>query len=212
MRSSATAPDAVSEALAAVRREWFLPPAQQRFAGLDQPLPIGHDQTNSQPTTVRHCLEHLDVRPGQRVLDVGCGSAWTTALLAHLVGREGDVTGVEVVPELVAFGRANLAPLGLDPEHVRVEQALPDTLGWPPRAPYDRVLVSAEADELPGALVDQLADDGVLVVPIAGRLTRVALDADRRPDVRRLGRYRFVPLRSPAADPGRRAPPPWRSR
>jgi protein-L-isoaspartate(D-aspartate) O-methyltransferase len=195
-----------------VRREWFLPRSQQPFASLDQPLPIGHDQTNSQPTTVRHCLEHLDVRPGQRVLDVGCGSAWTTALLAYLVGPGGDVTGVEVVPELVEFGRANLAPLGLDPEHVRVEQALPDALGWPARAPYDRVLVSAEASQLPGTLVAQLADDGVLVAPIAGRLTRVTLGPGRLPEVRRLGRYRFVPLRSPASGPEHPAPPPWRSR
>ncbi|RYU15593.1 protein-L-isoaspartate O-methyltransferase family protein [Nocardioides iriomotensis] len=195
-----------------MRREWFLPPGQRPFAGLDQPLPIGHDQTNSQPTTVRHCLEHLDVRPGQRVLDVGCGSAWTTALLAHLVGPDGDVTGVEVVPELVAFGRANLEPLGLDPDHVRVEQALPDALGWPARAPYDRVLVSAEASELPDALVAQLADDGVLVVPVAGRLTVATLGPDRRVEVRRLGRYRFVPLRPPVPGPKHRAPPPWRSR
>jgi protein-L-isoaspartate(D-aspartate) O-methyltransferase len=151
------------------------------------------------------------VRPGQRVLDVGCGSAWTTALLARLVGPDGDVTGVEVVPELVAFGRANLAPLDLDPSRVRVEQALPEALGWPARAPYDRVLVSAEADELPEALVDQLADDGVLVAPVAGRLVRLALGPDRHPEVRRLGRYRFVPLRSPASDQ-HHGPPPWRSR
>jgi protein-L-isoaspartate(D-aspartate) O-methyltransferase len=146
---------------------------------------------------VRHCLEHLDVQPGQRVLDVGCGSAWTTALLAHLVGPEGDVTGVEVVPELVEFGRSNLAPLGLDPEHVRVERALPDVLGWPARAPYDRILVSAEAREVPAALVAQLADDGRMVAPVAGSLCVVTLDPGREVRVRRLGRYRFVPLRTP---------------
>ena len=180
-----------------MRREWFLPPGQRRFAGLDQPLPIGYDQTNSQPTPVRHCLEHLDVQPGQRVLDVGCGSAWTTALLAHLVGPEGDVTGVEVVPELVEFGRSNLARLDLDPERVRVEQALPDVLGWPARAPYDRILVSAEAHEVPEALVDQLADDGRMVAPVAGYLCVVTLGPGREVQVRRLGRYRFVPLRTP---------------
>ena len=160
-------------------------------------MPIGYDQTNSQPTTVRHCLEHLDVQPGQRVLDVGCGSAWTTALLAHLVGPEGDVTGVEVVPELVEFGRSNLARLDLDPERVRVEQALPDVLGWPARAPYDRILVSAEAHEVPEALVDQLADDGRMVAPVAGYLCVVTLGPGREVRVRRLGRYRFVPLRTP---------------
>ena len=148
-------------------------------------MPIGYDQTNSQPTTVRHCLEHLDVQPGQRVLDVGCGSAWTTALLAHLVGPEGDVTGVEVVPELVEFGRSNLARLD------------PHALGWPARAPYDRILVSAEAHEVPEALVDQLADDGRMVAPVAGYLCVVTLGPGREVQVRRLGRYRFVPLRTP---------------
>jgi protein-L-isoaspartate(D-aspartate) O-methyltransferase len=191
----------VSEALAVVRREWFLPPQQRRLAALDQPLPIGYDQTNSQPTTVRHCLQHLDVRPGQRVLDVGCGSAWTTALLAHLVGPEGDVTGVEVVPELVEFGRSNLAPLDLDPERVRVEEALPDVLGWPARAPYDRILVSAEAHEVPTELVDQLADEGRMVAPVGGHLCVLTLGRERAVDVRRVGRYRFVPLRTPR--PGR---------
>ena len=75
----------LDRAFAAAPRTWFLPRAETRFAALDRPLPIGHGQTNSQPTTVRHLLGHLDVRPGQRVLDVGCGSGWTTALLAQLV-------------------------------------------------------------------------------------------------------------------------------
>jgi protein-L-isoaspartate(D-aspartate) O-methyltransferase len=174
------------------------------LAALDQPLPIGHGQTNSQPTTVRHCLEHLDVRPGQRVLDVGCGSAWTTALLAHLVGPTGDVTGVEVVPELVEFGRANLAPLEVG--WARIEQARPDVTGWPARAPYHRILVSAEADDVPDDLVAQLdPTTGVMVLPVSGRLTVVRMDptSDNGVRVRRLGHYRFVPLRRPEdAPPG----------
>ncbi len=91
---STTPRDVLDQAFAAAPRAQFLPESEKRFAGLDRPLPIGHGQTNSQPTTVRHLLQHLDVRPGQRVLDVGCGSGWTTALLAHLVGPQGSVTGV----------------------------------------------------------------------------------------------------------------------
>jgi len=181
-------------AFAAVRRTDFLPPKQHRFAGNDTALPIGHGQTNSQPSTVRAMLDLLDVRAGQRVLDVGCGSAWTTALLGHLVGPEGEVVGVEIVPALVAWGRENLAGYGM--AHTRVEQALEDALGWPAAAPYDRVLVSAEATQLPVELVEQLAEGGVLVVPVAGRMTVVRRTGEG-PQVSEAGWYSFVPLHEP---------------
>jgi len=195
-----TTPDAELErAFAAAPREGFLPPAEVRFAGLDRPLPIGHGQTNSQPTTVRHLLRHLDVRPGQRVLDVGCGSGWTTALLAQLVGPEGEVVGVEIVPGLVTFGRSNLERTGVT--GARIEPAAPDALGHPAEAPYDRILVSAEAQELPQALVGQLAEDGVLVVPVAGRLAVVRRSGPHaEPEVRLVGHYAFVPLLEPGDD------------
>jgi protein-L-isoaspartate(D-aspartate) O-methyltransferase len=187
---------ALDAAFAAAPRAWFLPPAERRFAELDRPLPIGHGQTNSQPTTVRHLLEHLDVRPGQRVLDVGCGSGWTTALLAHLVAPGGAVVGVEIVPELVELGRANLG--GADVANARIEAADPGVLGHPAGAPYDRILVSAEAREVPASLVEQLGEDGVLVVPVAGRLAVVRRSGPHaEPDVHWVGHYAFVPLLEP---------------
>jgi protein-L-isoaspartate(D-aspartate) O-methyltransferase len=157
-------------------------------------LPIGHGQTNSQPTTVRHLLQWLDVTAGQRVLDVGSGSGWTTALLGHLVGPEGSVTGVEAVPDLVDFGRANLAAYPMP--WVRIEPADPHVLGLPDEGPFDRILVSAESDTLPPTLVGQLAPGGVMVVPVAGRLNVVRRpeDPDAEPEVARHGYYRFVPL------------------
>ena len=193
----ATTPaDALDRAFAAAPRAGFLPSSETRFAGLDRPLPIGHGQTNSQPTTVRHLLHHLDVRPGQRVLDVGCGSGWTTALLAHLVGPDGAVVGVEIVPELVDFGQSNLARTGTPT--ARIEAADPEVLGHPEAAPYDRILVSAEAQEVPAALVDQLGVDGVLVVPVDGRLAVVRRSGPHaEPEVRLVGHYAFVPLLEP---------------
>ena len=186
-----TPKDALDAAFAAAPRERFLPEDQRRFAALDRPVPIGWRQTNSQPTTVRAMLSLLDVRPGQDVLDVGCGSGWTTGLLAHLVGRSGTVVGVEIVPELVAFGRANLAPLGL--AQARIEPALDDVLGLPDEAPYDRILVSAEALSLPTTLVEQLREGGVLVVPVNGWMHEVRRTRDK-PEVARRGSYSFVPL------------------
>jgi protein-L-isoaspartate(D-aspartate) O-methyltransferase len=187
--------DAVAEAFTALGRERFLPASEQGQAGYDGPLPIGFGQTNSQPRTVEDMLRLLDVRPGQRVLDVGSGSGWTTALLGRLVGRIGSVVGVERVPELVVFGAANL--VSTDQPWTRIEQALDGTLGWPEEAPYDRILVSAEATALPRALVEQLvASDespGRLVIPVAGEMVLVERSAASE-RVTRHGRYRFVPL------------------
>jgi protein-L-isoaspartate(D-aspartate) O-methyltransferase len=179
----------------AVPRTGFLPPDQRAHARDDAPLSIGHGQTNSQPTTVRRMLELLDVRPGDHVLDVGAGSAWTTALLARLTGPTGRVTGVERVPDLVTFGAANLAATGMPWAHV--ELAVPGALGWAADGPYQRILVSAQASTLPTELVDQLAPDGVLVIPVAGRMQRVRA-RDGGPAVEKHGWYRFVPL---VADP-----------
>jgi len=188
----------ILDAFAAAPRERFLPHGEVRFAGLDRPLEIGHGQTNSQPTTVRHLLELMEAEPGDRVLDVGCGSGWTTALLAQLVGRKGEVVGVEIVPDLVAFGRANLA--GLHLPWARIEQARDDVLGRPEDGPFDRILVSAEANGVPDALVEQLREGGLMVVPVRGRLWTVRRPAGwpgTKADVVRHGHYAFVPLLEP---------------
>lgn len=183
--------DRVDAAFAAVPREWFLPASQRRRASYDGPIEIGHGQTNSQPRTVENMLRLLEVRPGDRVLDVGSGSGWTTGLLAHLTGPDGSVLGLEVVPELVATGRRNLSHG--DWPWARIEQARPGEYGDPSGAPYDRILVSAQARHLPSTLVDQLSPTGRLVVPVAGEMLLVE-KTDGRPTISRHGYYRFVPL------------------
>ena len=182
--------DRISAAFAAHPREAFLRAGERARAAHDGPLSIGHGQTNSQPRTVADMLRLLDVRGGQRVLDVGAGSGWTTALLAHLVGPTGEVVGVELEPDLVVFGSANLA--ANDQPWATLTQAATDVLGAPSRAPYDRILVSAEPATLPAALVAQLADDGVMVIPVAGTMLRVTNPGGV---VTEHGDYRFVPLR-----------------
>ena len=182
--------DPIRAAFDATPRRDFLPRGVRRRAGYDGPLAIAAGQTSSQPRTVEDMLRLLDVRPGQRVLDVGSGSGWTTALLAHLVGPTGSVLGVELEPELVAFGSANLART--DRPWASIRQATPGVLGDPEGAAYDRVLVSAMADALPEPLVDQLVDDGVLVIPAGGVMLRVV---NPGPVVTEHGYYRFVPLR-----------------
>ena len=136
-------------------------------------------------------LTLLDARPGQQVLDVGAGSGWTTALLGHLVGPEGRVRGVEVVPELADWGAANVRATGQT--WATVEPAVPHVLGLPAHAPYDRVLVSAEPRQLPHELVDQVADGGRMVIPVAGEMLLVVREGSEV-EVTRHGHYRFVPL------------------
>lgn len=184
--------DAVERAFAALPREGFLPADERGRAAFDGPIPIGHGQTNSQPRTVAAMLRLLDVRPGHRVLDVGSGSAWSTALLGHLTGPTGTVVGLELEPELATWGAANLERARMP--WASVARATPGVLGTPGEPPYDRILVSAEARRLPDALVEQLADDGRLVVPVRGVMTLVVRSG---PDVQTSahGHYRFVPLR-----------------
>jgi len=184
--------DRIADAFSAAPRRLFLPRGARWRAAIDAPILIGHGQTNSQPRTVVAMLRLLEVRPGDRVLDVGSGSGWTTALLAHLTGPGGEVVGVEIEPELVTFGAANLARAAAPWASIRLAE--PGVLGRPDRAPYDRILVSAMATELPDELVDQLAADGRMVVPVAGRMLLVHRTGEGI-EVTTHGEYRFVPLR-----------------
>jgi protein-L-isoaspartate(D-aspartate) O-methyltransferase len=187
--------DAVEAAIAATPRVNHLPRGQQQYADLDRALPIGYGQTNSQPTTVRAMLRALRVGPGMRVLDVGSGSGWTTVLLARLVGEQGRVIGVERIPELVVDGAQ--AVQAADVPWASVRQASAHVLGLPEEAPFDRILVSAQSHAVPHQLVQQLTEDGLMVVPVDGQLLRV----DARGREEQLGSYVFVPLVTADDDP-----------
>lgn len=192
-RSVAAAERRLDDAFAALPRAQFLPEDQRPYAAQDRPLPIGEGQTSSQPSTVRAMLALLDVRPGQRVLDVGAGSGWTTALLARLVGPTGRVVGVELEARLAEWGAQNLARAGMP--WASLEPATEGVLGRPDLAPFDRILVSAMASRLPEELVEQVARPGRMVVPVAGTMLLVVRDDAGQVTVHRHGAYSFVPLR-----------------
>ena len=154
-----------------IDRKDFVPEEEKDFAYEDHALPIGFGQTISQPTTVAFALELLDPRKGDKVLDVGSGSGWTTALLASAVGKEGVVYGVELIPELVEFGKSNLTKYNF--KNAQICKAKEGELGLKEYAPYDRILVSAEADKIPEELLAQLKDGGIMVIPVNRSLVRL---------------------------------------
>lgn len=158
----------VVEALLKVPRELFVWPGMESEAYLDIPLPLGNTgQTISAPHMVAIMLEELKVKRGMKVLEIGTGSGYNAALLAELVGPEGEVVTVERLPELVEFARRNIEKAGYSS---RVKIILGDgTLGYPPRSTdptYDRIIVTAAAPKVPKYLVYQLKDEGILLIPI----------------------------------------------
>lgn len=153
----------VDEAFAHAPRAHFLPEAYQTIAQVNSPVPIGFDQTNSQPSTVYKMIKWLEPHPGHHVLDIGSGSGWTSAILSYLVGQKGFVHAVERIPALLEFGQANCQKLGIP--NISFHRA-GSTLGYSKKAPYDRILVSASAKELPKELIDQLTIGGKMIIPI----------------------------------------------
>jgi len=181
---------AIVHAFREMRREYFLPADEVQWAAADQPLPIGYGQTNSQPYTVAFMLELLHPMDGQSVLDVGCGSGWTPALLSSIVGAGGGVTGTECIRELADWARANIDKLGIGNAQILYT---PTTLGCPDKAPFDRILVSAAAQDLPGELVEQLAEGGRMVIPVRHSIFEVEKTA-RGVRSEEYPGFAFVPL------------------
>lgn len=156
----------------------------------DYPLQIGYGQTISQPTTVALMLEMLSARKGQKILDIGSGSGWTTALLSFIVGDKGYVSGLERVEELVGFGKKNLEKYGI--YNAEIIQA-GDELGIPDEK-FDRILVSAAAEKFPLELLEQLKVGGKLVVPVGNSIYEVTKDENGEYDSIEHYGFTFVPL------------------
>jgi protein-L-isoaspartate(D-aspartate) O-methyltransferase len=176
-------------AMRRVPRHEFVPEHLARQAYDDWPLPIGHDVTISQPYIVAFMTQALRLRPGDRVLEVGTGSGYAAAVLAEMVE---DVTTIECIEPLAELARTRLARYG-----ARVLVVTGDgSLGYAPRAPYDAIVVTAAAPEIPEPLLDQLAPGGRLVIPVGRgveqlvRVTRTEHGDERE----ELLPVRFVPL------------------
>ena len=181
---------ALKAAFLATDRQHFVPPAFKKQAYADHPLAIGEGQTISQPSTVAVMLEALKVEKGHAVLDIGCGSGWTSALLGQLVGQEGSVTGLERRMKLLIQGRKNLSHFKLP--HVQLYLAH-DRLGYPENR-FDRILVSASAPSFPEQLLNQLKPEGILVIPVQSDILICKKDKDENMRQESLSGFSFVPL------------------
>jgi protein-L-isoaspartate(D-aspartate) O-methyltransferase len=152
----------VLAAMAKVPREEFVPEYLRAASYADQPLPIGYDQTISQPFIVAFMTEQLRPRPTDRVLEIGTGSGYQAAILAELVA---EVYSIEIIEPLARTAEATLQRLGYKNVHVKVGDGYK---GWPEHAPFDIVIVTCAPDHVPPALADQLKEGGRMIIPVGG--------------------------------------------
>jgi protein-L-isoaspartate(D-aspartate) O-methyltransferase len=181
----------VLKVMGQIPREEFVPSFLRAFAYDDRPLPIGYEQTISQPCIVALMTAALRLQGPERVLEIGTGSGYQTAVLANLCA---EVYSIERIPELGLRAELTLARLGIDNVHLRVANG---TAGWPEEAPFDAVLVTAGAASLPPAYREQILPGGRLVIPLGPQGAQVLHRFTRRDDDwedENLGNVAFVPL------------------
>jgi len=189
----------VLEAFAETPREKFIPENWQHDAYSDCPVPIGYGQTISQPYVVALMVQELAVSSGQRVLDVGAGSGYQTAILSRLAGH---VYAIERVEALTERATAVLAALNCHNVMLRTGDG---SLGWPEEAPFDRIICGAASPDVPQPWIDQLAEAGRIVLPVGGADVQTLMVIDKRGNEiarRRLCDVRFVKLIGQAGWPG----------
>lgn len=181
---------AVLAAMRKVPRHRFVRPGAENLAYEDHPLPIGLEQTISQPYIVAYMTEAAGISPGDKVLEIGTGSGYQAAILGE-VAR--DVYTIEIIPELAERARGILAELGYANVHVKAGNGY---LGWPEHAPFDAIVVTAAPEEVPQALVDQLAVGGRMVIPVGSANQDMMIIERTKSGVveRRTIPVRFVPM------------------
>jgi protein-L-isoaspartate(D-aspartate) O-methyltransferase len=182
--------EAVLQAMARVPRHLFVPESLRPYAYEDRPLPIGRGQTISQPYIVGYMTDALQLEPAHRVLEIGTGSGYQAAVLADIATH---VYSIEIVPELAEGARRALTDAGYRNVDVRTGNGY---LGWPDRAPFDRIIVTAAPPTIPTALVDQLAVGGIMVVPVGTDYQEIVVISRTAQGVteKRTIPVRFVPM------------------
>lgn len=186
----------VKEAMLKVPREEFMPPENSSYAYLDRPFPIGKGQTISAPHMVAIIAEKLDLTEGMNILEIGTGFGYNAAVVAEIVGKEGHVYTIERIPALVEKSKENLNKTGYSDRVTVIEGD--GTIGYPDKAPYDRVYGTASAPKIPEPLKEQLKIGGKLIIPMGSdyyqelvSVIRISSDEYR---THNLGGVVFVPM------------------
>ena len=188
----------VLAAMAKVPREEFVAPESRTASYEDGPLPIGYGQTISQPYIVAFMTEQLRPKPNDRVLEVGTGSGYQAAILAELVS---EVYSIEIVEPLAKNAEATLQRLGYKNVHLKIGDGYK---GWPEKGPFDAIIVTCAPDKVPQPLVDQLKDDGRMVIPVGDRFAQQLYLLEKKNGQLKQSAtlpVRFVPMTSEAAEP-----------
>ena len=184
----------IIEAFQKVKRKDFLPEDLKDLAELNEALPIDYGQTISQPLVVAFIIEELQPQKGEKILDVGSGSGWTTALLAEIVGEQGKVIAMEIVPPLVEFGKKNVEKYNFIKKGI-VEFILGDgSKGYEKEAPYDKILASASAIKIPQAWKEQIKIGGKIVAPVANSIMVLTKTVEQKFEEKEYPGFLFVPL------------------
>lgn len=190
LRSEGIQNQGVLGALAKVPRHRFVPDSYRHLAYQNRPLPIGKDQTISQPFIVGYMTEAAEIAPGEKVLEIGTGSGYQAAVLAELAK---EVYTIEIIPELAESARTLLRELGYKNVQVKTGNGYG---GWAEHAPFDAIVVTAAPDEVPKALVEQLAVRGKMVIPVGTSFQRMIILTKTESGVveRRTIPVAFVPM------------------
>jgi len=184
----------IIEAFSQIKREDFVLEEEKERAYINNALSINYNQTISQPLVVALMIELLNPQPGEKILDVGSGSGWTTALLAYLVKPKGKIMAIDIIPELVKFGQKNVKKYNFVKKGIVRFFCADGKLGYEKEAPYDKMLISASAFEVPEKLFKQLKIGGKMVLPIEEAI--VLIEKTSQDDYRKqeFPGFVFVPL------------------
>lgn len=185
----------IIEAFRKIRRVDFLPDEIKNLAELDRALSIGFGQTISQPLVVAFMIEKLEPKPGDKILDIGSGSGWTTALLSEIVGDKGKIIAIELVPELAEFGRQNIAKYDFVEKGIAQFICGDGSKGYKKEAPFDKILCSAAIqDKFPKAWKKQLKIEGRIVTPIGSSIWLLVKKSEAEFEKIEFPGFAFVPL------------------
>lgn len=186
--------DAIIEAFSEINRVEFIPREFELQANANIALPIGHGQTISQPLAVAFMLELLDPQKGQKILNIGSGSGWTTALLSYIVGKSGKIYSLGTKEELVEFGKNNADKYSFVKDGIAEFYQADGSKGLSEKAPFDRILISVSIEEIPQELKNQLKTGGKMVADMGGKVCFLEKKNEEEFDKKEFSGSSFAPL------------------